>query len=273
MIKSIFIGLYPILCLLGLVIAVDQYIHNYLFAAIGLVLLSLPMLVFLGQLFLTNVARTSTNLLGYSISIVIGCIILAYAFFTGRAETMAVIGFILALGWLAYIKWYSVFEERISGQLHKGQKLPKMSFQDENANTVSSDGFIGKKSILMFYRGNWCPLCMAQIKELAEEYKNLEAKGIQTILISPQPHKNTKKLAEKHQVGFHFLVDKDNAVAKQLNILGKNGLPMGFQVLGYDSDTVMPTIILIDEKGTIIHSDLTSNYRVRPEPGDLIKYF
>jgi hypothetical protein len=58
-----------------------------------------------------------------------------------------------------------------------------------------------------------------------------------------------------------------------LNIFAKNGLPAGIQVLGYDSDTVMPTVILTDEKGKIIHSDLTSNYRVRPEPADLIKLF
>ena len=125
----------------------------------------------------------------------------------------------------------------------------------------------------MFYRGNWCPLCMAQIKEIAQDYKNLEAKGIQTVLISPQPHRHTKHLAKKFDVGFQFLVDKNNAVARQLNIIAKNGLPTGFQVLGYDSDTVMPTIILTDEGGKIIHSDLTSNYRVRPEPKDLLKYF
>jgi len=35
----------------------------------------------------------------------------------------------------------------------------------------------------------------------------------------------------------------------------------------------MPTIILTDENGSIIHSDLTSNYRVRPELLELLAYF
>ncbi len=36
--------------------------------------------------------------------------------------------------------------------------------------------------------------------------------------------------------------------------------------MGYDSDTVLPTVIITDEKGKIIFVDLTDNYRVRPEP-------
>ena len=90
-------------------------------------------------------------------------------------------------------------------------------------------------------------------------------------LISPQPHKYTAKLAEKFQVGFHFLVDKGNQVAQQLNIFGKYGLPFGFQALGYDSDTVMPTIIITDKNGKILFADLTDNYRVRPEPSTFLK--
>ena len=261
------------LCLLGIGISIDQYIHGYYFAALGLGMTSIPMLFFLGKLFLTDVPRTSPNLNIYSGIVGFGSLLLIYAFIIKDAEWMAAIGFDLTICWVLYLKWYSIFEDRSNALLTKGQILPSLSFEDENGNLITSDSFLGKKSILMFYRGNWCPLCMAQIKELSNEYKELESKGIQTILISPQPHTNTRKLAKKYDVGFRFLVDKNNAAAKQLNILSKNGLPTGLQVLGYDSDTVMPTIILIDEKGKIIHSDLTSNYRVRPEPADFIQLF
>ena len=273
MLKSIFISIFPLLCLIGVVISVDQYIHGYLFAALGLAMTSIPMLFLLGKLFLSDVPRTTPNLNIYSGFVGLGFLILIYAFYIKGAESMVAIGFLLAICWFLYLRWYSIFGDRTNTLLTKGQILPSLSFDDEKGNLVTSESFLGQKSILMFYRGNWCPLCMAQIKELSNEYKNLESKGIQTLLISPQPHTNTMKLAKKYDVGFRFLVDKNNFVAKKLNIMSKNGLPTGFQILGYESDTVMPTIILIDEKGKIIHSDLTSNYRVRPEPTDLIKYF
>ena len=68
-----------------------------------------------------------------------------------------------------------------------------------------------------------------------------------------------------------ILVNKGNEVAKRLQILSENGLPFGFHALGYDSDTVMPTIIITDKKGKILFADLTDNYRVRPEPSTFLK--
>jgi hypothetical protein len=58
-----------------------------------------------------------------------------------------------------------------------------------------------------------------------------------------------------------------------LQIKAENGLPMGLQALGYDSDTVMPTVVMTNDEGVIIFADLTDNYRVRPEPEDFLKVF
>ncbi len=114
---------------------------------------------------------------------------------------------------------------------------------------------------------------MAQIDEVASAYQKFKANNIDVIFISPQSSKNTKRLASKFNLGFRFYIDKNNKAAKQLGILHKFGLPMGLQVLGYESHSVYPTIIAVDEKGVIMYSDQTSNYRVRPEPEELLKIF
>ena len=36
--------------------------------------------------------------------------------------------------------------------------------------------------------------------------------------------------------------------------------------MGYDSETVMPTVLITDARNRIIYADLTRNYRIRPEP-------
>ncbi len=46
---------------------------------------------------------------------------------------------------------------------------------------------------------------------------------------------------------------------------------MGLQTLGYNKDTVIPTVIITDKDGKLIYVDLTDNYRVRPEPEIFIK--
>jgi hypothetical protein len=41
---------------------------------------------------------------------------------------------------------------------------------------------------------------------------------------------------------------------------------MGMQALGYDSETVLPTVIITGTDGLILWVHETDNYRVRPEP-------
>jgi len=112
---------------------------------------------------------------------------------------------------------------------------------------------------------------MAQIKEISGLYKEIENRGAKVALVSSQPHKYTKGLAKKHNVNFDFLIDKENEAAKALGIFAKQGTPTAMVALGYKFDTVMPTIIITDKGGDIIYSDMTDNYRVRPEPQEFLK--
>jgi len=89
--------------------------------------------------------------------------------------------------------------------------------------------------------------------------------GITVALISPQPDVHTKKLAGLHDVPFHFLIDAGNKLAEALGIAAEHGVPVGVPG-GYAPDTVMPTLVVTNASGTIIFSDQTDNYRVRPEP-------
>ena len=102
--------------------------------------------------------------------------------------------------------------------VNKGDLLPEFLLMDLNGNVVSSNNYQGKTAIYLFYRGNWCPLCMAQVKELVRYYKQLEKRGVSTVLISPQPQSHSQSLADKYDVSFDFMVDKDNLAAEKLGI-------------------------------------------------------
>ena len=175
------------------------------------------------------------------------------------------------VGFLIYIKWYSVFENRQSEALEVGGPLPDFSLEDAAGVTVSSKDFAGKPALFMFYRGNWCPLCMAQIKEIAARYREMAERGVEIVLISPQPHGHTASLAKKFDVPFRFMVDPGNKVAEALGIAAPGGLPLGMEVFGYEQDTVMPTVVITDSDGVILFADQTDNYRIRPEPDTFLK--
>ncbi len=270
--KSLFIAVFP---MFALYILIDSSLHlvqhNFSFRYLGRLISALTIVVFFAGLFIKSQARTSRNLNTYTIFISIGLLISIYGGFVDIDSNNNFIKILLIFSWIFYITWYSVFKNRDKSILKVGNTLPDFQLEDSNKNKVSSEAFLGNPSIYLFYRGNWCPLCMAQIKEIAAQYKELEQRGVNMILISPQPHSFSKNLADKYKLNFNFLTDANNNVAKQLGIFAKNGIPAGFQVLGYDSDTVLPTVIITDANGKIVFADLTDNYRVRPEPETFLK--
>ncbi|WP_299107137.1 peroxiredoxin family protein [uncultured Tenacibaculum sp.] len=264
-IKSLFISAFPVYALV--IFTKTLLTNSFSLHNIGVLVSSIAVVLFFSMLFIKPVARTTKTLTFYSALISIGFVLNLLDF----NRDSLLIPLSIALGWLAYLTWYSTFNSRDMSVLDFGKKLPEFSLENTENEMVNSNSFTGDFKIFIFYRGNWCPLCMAQIKEVVREYKELEKRKVDMLLISSQPHKFTKSLAKKHQVPFHFLRDIDNRVAKQLKIIHENGLPAGFQVLGYESDVVLPTVIITDKNDKIIFADLTDNYRVRPEPATFLR--
>ena len=270
LLKSIFISGFVTWLTVVSVYAIAQLVRGTepLLSWLGLALAAFSPLVFFIKAFAFKSPRTHRHPVEYSVLSGLGMVVtMAMSFRYGQAAgAIHVWAGITLLAWLVYLRWYSVFRGRDAQTLQVGSVLPEFQLESLEGHIVSSESFKAKPYLLVFYRGNWCPFCTAQVEELAAAYKRLEEKGINVILVSPQSIKKNQALAARFDVPMVFLRDRHNAAAKQLGILHEWGTPMGMQVLGYESDTVLPTVVLTDEQGQIVFSDQTDNYRVRPEP-------
>jgi len=275
--KSMFIGMFPMLAMGISAYAVYQMIeYGFDYGWIGAALTTMPVMMFISRVMMfKGVARTSSHFPLLILLAVGGLGSAIYGFAESNPFTIsqplaliaAMIGFVI---FMIYNFWYSSLGRKMNTRIGRGKTLPAFHTTDAQGKQFSSESFKGKPAVLMFYRGNWCPLCMAQIKEVAARYKELSDKGVTVALISPQPEKNTQALAKKFNVPFLFLTDQGNRAARALGIEMKNGLPMGMEMFGYDKDTVLPTVIVTDAEGRIIYLDETNNYRVRPEPDEYL---
>ena len=267
--KSIFI--FPAVGVSIILFGVSLYVAllggNEATAWLGAAIASLPLPLIMARLMLSSVERTSENLPSMLLIAFAGVMVAGWEQFlegtAGWGPTSVALSSLSLL--LLYIFWYSRFGRLASSSLSVGNKLPEFELADSEGRIFSSAELQGGPAVLMFYRGNWCPLCMAQIKEIAGRYQELAELGIRVVLISPQPDEQSRRLAARYEVPFRFLVDKDNKLAESLGIAVKNGVPVGMPG-GYAPDTVMPTLVLCNARGTIIFADQTDNYRVRPEP-------
>jgi len=236
-------------------------------AWLGAAISALPLPLLMSRLMIKPVGRTSENLPFLLLLSAIGVVLPAWEQFmedvTGWGPLSVALGNAGIM--LLYVFWYSRFGRIESSQLAIGSKLPEFRLKDADGNEIGSVDLAGSPAVLLFYRGNWCPLCMAQIREIAGRYQEMSDMGIKVALISPQPDEYTRNLAGMHDVPFHFLIDAENKLAESLGIAIDNGVPVGVPG-GYAPNTVMPTVVVTNANGTIVFSDQTDNYRVRPEP-------
>ena len=267
--KAIFISIYMTALVVALLWAVQGLVGKPGNLALwGVVLASSAPLAFFARIFLAPVARTDASLNWMPVIGTAGVLLAIFSDGVGLPAIVALAnGVVLAL---AYIHWYSRFGTRNLSALSIGSLLPDMTLEALDGRELKTLMLAQKPALWLFYRGNWCPLCMAQIREVAAEYRRLHERGVEDYLISPQPEKNSLSLSQRFDAPMQFLRDRDNRMAQRLGILAEGGLPMGMQALGYDSDVPMPTVFITAPGGRIVYSDLTDNYRVRPEPAEFM---
>lgn len=220
----------------------------------GAALASLPLPLFVARIRLARVVRTSENLPLLLLVSAAGLLVAAWeAWMEGQAEwppaAIALLGTLLLV---LYVFWYSRFGRFPSPKLGVGSKLPEFQLTSLDGNDVPSAAYRGQPAIFLFFNGNDCPFCVGQVREIAERHAEIEALGVRLALISPQPAEATRELATEAGLSGPFHVDRGNAAARALAIAED----------GY----VMPTVVVANANGTILYSDQTDNYRVRPEP-------
>lgn len=231
----------------------------------GAVLALAPMTWLFAYIGIAKSARVKTNpplFLGIA---VIGTV-MAFTDYQVIAFNLALLLGVIATA--LYYYWYSPFD-RTQSHLHIDSPLPVFEVNDIDGHSVTNTNTQGRNAVWMFIRGNWCPLCVAQVAEISQAYSELEKLDTDVFLISSQSQKHSQSLAKRFNAPIRFLVDTGNQMAKSFGIEHISGVPFG--MLGYDIDTAMPTVVITDKDGKVIFVDQTDDYRIRPEPETFIQ--
>ncbi len=100
-----------------------------------------------------------------------------------------------------------------------GEKIPNIILKSaDNADVQVSDLLKKKKTVLVFYRGGWCPYCNLHLQALAEAEKQILDQGFQIIAVSPDAPANLKVTAEKDKVKYTLLSDAKGELIKAVGI-------------------------------------------------------
>lgn len=111
-------------------------------------------------------------------------------------------------------------EGNIPKGLNVGDKAPAFVLKDVDGNEVSSEKLLAEQEIVViFYRGEWCPVCTKYLSNLNDSLEYITAKGAKVLAIGPETLENSAKTKEKTDADFTILSDSDQKVAVAYEVL------------------------------------------------------
>ena len=144
----------------------------------------------------------------------------------------------------------------------------------DGKSTAITDLVSQKPTVLIFYRGGWCPYCNRHLAELQKIEQDLVDMGYQILAVSPDQPKFLKQSAEKHDLEYTLLSDSPMNLTKAFGLAFKvdeNTLKRYEEVgidleknSGYDHHLLpAPAVYLINPDGLITFQYVNPDYKTR----------
>ncbi len=141
--------------------------------------------------------------------------------------------------------------------------------------TTLKQQLAGKPTVLVFYRGGWCPYCNLQLSELRKLKGELKAKGFQLLAISPDRIEEIAKTLDDDKLDYALASDADARALEAFGIAyrlddqtfgtyrDKYGIDLEARS-GHDHHVLpVPSVFVIDAQGVIQFAYVNPDYRTR----------
>lgn len=166
--------------------------------------------------------------------------------------------------------------------LSAGARIPSFQLPDQDGNPVSSDDFLSRGPLVIcFFRGRWCPFCVAQLEAMNAALSRIQAAGANLVAISPQTVKQSFFMRDQHHLRFPLLSDSHNQVARgfglvypvpeeQKEVYSRTFVNLPFLNGEGSWELPIPATYLVDRPGAVLYASADPDYTRRPEPEELV---
>ncbi len=163
-----------------------------------------------------------------------------------------------------------------------GAKAPEFALHDGSGRIVRSADLLALGPLVIdFFRGRWCSYCVNELEAWRDLYSTVREHHALLVAISPQTARQNDFTAGQHQLPFPLLADESATVAEQFGLVYT--VPAYLQRY-YRSILVnipfmngegsyrlpVPATYLLAQDGTVLFARAHADFRVRPEPSDVL---
>lgn len=126
--------------------------------------------------------------------------------------------------------------------------------------------------IIKFYRGEWCPICNLDLREIQKHLTEIKSYGASVLAISPQKPDDAMTMSQKNDLQFEVLSDADQQVIRAFNLQFDPGenyhKRRDLTVLNGDGSKTLPVpaTFIVNQNGVIEAAHVEPNYTERMSP-------
>ncbi len=174
--------------------------------------------------------------------------------------------------------------QRTNGERQAGDSIPDVVLRTaEGEDFDLAEAVAGQRTLLLFYRGGWCPFCSVQLSELAKVEADLRERGIQILAVSPDRPEKLRESRDNGDFEYRLLSDSDMTAARAFGIayeVDPDLVETYTENHGIDLEAASgqthhmlphPAVYLVDADGVIRHAHVNPDYRDRLSGEELLQ--
>lgn len=167
--------------------------------------------------------------------------------------------------------------------LEIGSSIPEVTVLTTAGKPVQLDKLTkDTPSVLIFYRGGWCPYCTRHLAALGEIESELKSRGYQILALSADNAEHANQTETEIETGYQLLSDSEMNAAKAFGVAFKVDTPTLEMLSSYNIDIEkasgethhllpVPAVFLADENSVISYRYFDPDYKKRLSPKELLE--
>ncbi|PHN03654.1 peroxiredoxin-like family protein [Flavilitoribacter nigricans] len=150
-----------------------------------------------------------------------------------------------------------------------GETFPNIEVIGTDEQTIGFLEVLGKKpTVLIFYRGGWCPYCSAHLQDLGEIELDIIELGYQVIAVSPDRIDKLKDIELMDDINYRLYSDASGELMQATGIAFKAPERYGERLLDWsggknDGFLPVPSVFIVNQEGLIEFEYINPNYKQR----------
>lgn len=156
-----------------------------------------------------------------------------------------------------------------------GTRIPDVSVRTIDGESVRLRNLVNRKpTVLIFYRGGWCPYCSKHMAQLQEAEEQIVEMGYQVLAVSADRPEKLKESITEHDLSYTLLSDSPMTASSAFGLAFKvdretldryDEIGIDLEASsGYDHHLLpVPAVFLVDTEGMIHFKYVNPNYKVR----------